>query len=95
MYDITDQDSFVKVGQWVKELRKYLTADTPIVIAGNKCDMSNRQIPLEEAERYPVLLTWYSYARQVGSEHFSSSAKSGQGVIDIFTTLAKSIHLLC
>jgi hypothetical protein len=31
-----------------------------------------------------------SYARQVGSEHFSSSAKSGQGVIDIFSTLAKS-----
>ena len=51
MYDITDQDSFVKVGQWVKELRKYLTADTPIVIAGNKCDMQNRQIPLEEAEK--------------------------------------------
>ena len=52
VYDITDQDSFVKVGQWVKELRKYLTADTPIIIAGNKCDMQNRQIPLDEAERY-------------------------------------------
>jgi hypothetical protein len=32
----------------------------------------------------------YSYARGVGSEHFSTSAKSGQGVIDIFTTLARS-----
>jgi hypothetical protein len=35
-------------------------------------------------------LNIYSYARQVGSEHFSSSAKSGQGVIEIFSTLAKS-----
>jgi GTPase SAR1 family protein len=39
------------VGQWVKELRKYLPIETPIIIAGNKSDMSNRQIPLEEAER--------------------------------------------
>jgi hypothetical protein len=35
-----------------------------------------------------------SYARQVGSEHFSSSAKSGQGVIEIFSTLAKSKSFL-
>lgn len=36
------------------------------------------------------LVIQYSYARGVGSEHFSTSAKSGQGVIDIFTTLARS-----
>lgn len=42
VYDITDQDSFTKVNAWVKELRKYLPGETPIVIAGNKCDMSNR-----------------------------------------------------
>jgi GTPase SAR1 family protein len=42
VYDITDQDSFTKVGQWVKELRKYLPGETPIIIAGNKCDMQNR-----------------------------------------------------
>ena len=50
MYDITDQDSFTKVTKWVTELKKYLSPDTPIVIAGNKCDVPNRQIPLEEAE---------------------------------------------
>ena len=37
-----------------------------------------------------TILNISSYARQVGSEHFSSSAKSGQGVIEIFSTLAKS-----
>jgi GTPase SAR1 family protein len=51
VYDITDQDSFARVNTWIKELRKYLPLDTPIIIAGNKCDMSNRQIPLEEAEK--------------------------------------------
>jgi Ras-related protein Rab-2A len=50
VYDITDIDSFDKVNIWVKELKKYLPAETPIVIAGNKCDLSNRMIPLERAE---------------------------------------------
>lgn len=52
VYDITDLDSFQKVTAWVKELRKYLTQETPIIIAGNKCDLANRQIPIEEAENY-------------------------------------------
>ena len=47
MYDITDLDSFDKVKTWVNELRKYLPVDTPIIIAGNKCDVPNRMIPLE------------------------------------------------
>lgn len=51
MYDITDQDSFTKVNTWTKELRKYLPGEIPIIIAGNKCDMSNRVIPLDEAEK--------------------------------------------
>ena len=39
VYDITDIDSFKKVERWVKELRTYLPAGTPIIIAGNKCDL--------------------------------------------------------
>ena len=51
VYDITDVDSFEKVQTWVKELRKYLPKTTPILIAGNKCDMeSKRQISLDKAE---------------------------------------------
>ncbi len=50
VYDITDVDSFAKVKVWVNELHQYLEPQTPIVIAGNKCDISNRQIPLEDAE---------------------------------------------
>jgi len=42
VYDITDNDSFVRAGMWVKELRKYISMDVPIAIAGNKCDIDNR-----------------------------------------------------
>jgi GTPase SAR1 family protein len=40
----------------VKELKKYLPLDTPIVIAGNKCDLPNRMIPIERAEAYDTCL---------------------------------------
>lgn len=51
MYDITDLESWSKVNMWMKELQTYLPKDTPILITGNKCDIPNRQIPLDEAER--------------------------------------------
>jgi Ras-related protein Rab-21 len=51
VYDITDLESWAKVNIWVKELQRFLPAETPIIITGNKCDIPNRQIPLDEAER--------------------------------------------
>ena len=50
VYDITDRDSYEKVRTWVDELRLFLPIDTPIAIAGNKCDLaSSRQIEKDEA----------------------------------------------
>lgn len=51
VYDITDLESWSKVSKWVKELQMYLPQETPIIITGNKCDIPNRQIPIDEAER--------------------------------------------
>jgi hypothetical protein len=42
VYDITDLESWSKVNIWVKELQRYLPAETPIIITGNKCDLPNR-----------------------------------------------------
>ncbi len=52
VYDITDVDSFKRMEQWMKELKTYLPEGTPILIVGNKCDLPNRQISIEDAEAY-------------------------------------------
>ena len=52
VYDQTDVDSFAKLKTWAIELRKYLDADTPIVIAGNKCDLPTRAVDLADAQSY-------------------------------------------
>lgn len=52
VYDITDEDSFQKVKNWVKELKKMLGSDIVIAIVGNKTDLEkDRHVPADEAER--------------------------------------------
>jgi len=81
VYDITDNDSFVRVQNWVKELRKMLGTDIALAIAGNKIDMErNRVVPLEKAE---------AYAASVGAKHYSTSAKLNKGVNELFLDLTK------
>lgn len=82
VYDITDTDSFEKVQTWVQELRLYLPDDTPIAIAGNKYDLSNRQITQKEAE---------DYANSINGAHFDTSAKTGKGIEEIFTEITKAV----
>jgi Ras-related protein Rab-21 len=83
VYDITSQDSFNKVQNWVKELRKMLGKQIAIVIAGNKCDLAReRAVSLDEATRY---------AASVGAQHFETSAKLNKGLDDMFVALTRSL----
>ncbi|XP_034839197.1 ras-related protein Rab-21 [Maniola hyperantus] len=83
VYDITDEESFGKVKNWVKELKKMLGSDIVLVIAGNKIDLEHeRMVPLEEAE---------SYANMVGAKHFYTSAKLNQGVEELFLELTREM----
>jgi Ras-related protein Rab-21 len=53
VYDITDAESFNKVKNWVKELKKIVGNDIIIVIAGNKIDLEkNRNVDESEALKY-------------------------------------------
>jgi len=81
VYDITDRESFLKVQNWVKELRKMLGKEVVLAIAGNKSDLErNRVVSVEEAEKY---------AESVGAKHFSTSAKLNKGLEELFLDLTK------
>lgn len=83
VYDITDRDSFTKVRNWVKELRKIVGKNIVLVIAGNKADMEkHRQV--EEAEAK-------AYADSVGAIHIQCSAKTGKNVEQAFLELTKGM----
>ncbi|XP_049786564.1 ras-related protein Rab-21 [Schistocerca cancellata] len=81
VYDITDQDSFQKVKNWVKELKKMLGSDICLIICGNKIDLEKqRTVPIEVAEEY---------AQSVGAKHFSTSAKLNRGIEEMFLDLSQ------
>ncbi|XP_034941474.1 ras-related protein Rab-21 [Chelonus insularis] len=81
VYDITNNDAFQKVKNWIKELRKMLGNDVCLVIAGNKIDLEkDRNVTVEEAEEY---------AKQVGAVHFHTSAKQNRNIEELFLDLTK------
>ncbi|KAI5701137.1 ras-related protein Rab-21 [Diaphorina citri] len=81
VYDITDEDSFEKVKNWVKELKKMLGNDICLTIAGNKIDLEKqRTVMQEDAEKY---------AQSVGAVHFHTSAKMNRGIEEMFLELSQ------
>ncbi|XP_072016556.1 ras-related protein Rab-21-like [Amphiura filiformis] len=81
VYDITDEDSFTKVKNWVKELRKMLGNDIALCIAGNKIDLEKqRNVSVAEAE---------AYAATVGAKHYLTSAKLNKGIEEMFLDVSK------
>ncbi|XP_071112352.1 ras-related protein Rab-21-like [Haliotis cracherodii] len=83
VYDITDEDSFQKVKNWVKELRRMLGNDVSLCIAGNKTDLEKeRHVPVADAE---------AYAASVGARHFHTSAKLNKGIEEMFLDLSKGM----
>lgn len=83
VYDITDRDSFTKVRNWVKELRRIVGKNIVLVIAGNKCDLEkSRQVDEKEAQEY---------AESVGAIHILCSAKSGKNVDAGFLEITKGM----
>jgi len=81
VYDITDEDSFVKVKNWVRELRKMLGDNIELCIAGNKIDL--------EKDRKVDKATALQYSQSVGAKHYDTSAKLDKGVSDMMLDLTK------
>eukprot|EP01138_Halocafeteria_seosinensis_P007656 gb/GECG01007824.1/.p1 GENE.gb/GECG01007824.1/~~gb/GECG01007824.1/.p1 ORF type:complete len:198 (+),score=19.90 gb/GECG01007824.1/:1-594(+) len=86
VYDVTDQKSFERVQTWVKELKKIVGEGIAISIAGNKCDMTKQWVVKKQEAS--------SYAKGIGATHQLTSAKSGQGVEQVFTNLVQGMLLV-
>lgn len=79
VYDITDKQSFDNVQMWIKFLDEI--QDAQIFIVGNKCDLLERQVVLEEAKN--------KY-----SEYFicETSAHSNKNVNLLFETIISKLY---
>ena len=44
VFDKTNQKSFNSAGNWIQSIYKVKATDTPVVVAGNKSDLVDKQI---------------------------------------------------
>ncbi|KAJ3905841.1 GTP-binding protein RAB5 [Lentinula edodes] len=83
VYDITQSASLEKARNWIRELQRQADPSIVIALCGNKSDLSaRRQVSEEEAKKY---------AEEEGLMWAETSAKTGEGVSEIFTAIGKRI----
>lgn len=85
VYDITQTASLEKARTWIRELQRQADPSIVIALCGNKSDLAaRRQVTQEEAKKY---------ADEEGLMWGETSAKSGEGVSDIFTAIGEDMLL--
>lgn len=83
MYDVTNEESFNSVQDWVTQIKTYSWDNAQVILVGNKSDM--------EAERVVTYDRGKQLAEQLGLEFFETSAKENINVKNVFERLVDTI----
>ncbi|XP_023161753.2 ras-related protein Rab-3 isoform X2 [Drosophila hydei] len=84
MYDVTNEDSFNSVQDWVTQIKTYSWDNAQVILVGNKCDMEDQRVISFERGR--------QLADQLGVEFFETSAKENVNVKAVFERL---VDIIC
>ncbi|EJU02820.1 GTP-binding protein RAB5 [Dacryopinax primogenitus] len=83
VYDITQSASLEKAKSWIRELQRQADPSIVIALCGNKSDLAaRRQVSQEEAQKF---------AEEEGLMWCETSAKTGEGVNEIFDRIAHKL----
>ncbi|KAK8808498.1 hypothetical protein WA158_008399 [Blastocystis sp. Blastoise] len=83
VYDVTDQDSFNNVKQWLHEIDRYANENVNKLLVGNKCDLTAKKVIGYETAK--------EFADSLGIEFVETSAKNATNVETAFLTMAREI----
>eukprot|EP00158_Paraphelidium_tribonemae_P002552 Partr_v1_DN25460_c0_g1_i6_m53728 putative member RAS oncogene family len=83
VYDVTDNDTFNNVKQWLQEIDRYASEGVNKLLVGNKSDLVQKK-----AVEYQVAK---DFADQLGIPFLETSAKNATNVEQAFLTMAKQI----
>ena len=83
MYDISDRETFVDIGRWLESIKEEKGENFPLIIVGNKCDLTEvRQITKEEGEKL---------AKDNGFSFMETSCKDGINIEESVQMLVLNI----
>jgi Ras-related protein Rab-1A len=83
VYDVTSQESFDHVNDWLKEVNRYASEGTCKLLAGNKSDRSTDKVVTTERAK--------EFADDIGIPFLETSAKSASNVEEAFLTMASEL----
>jgi Ras-related protein Rab-1A len=83
VYDVTEQDTFNNVKQWLQEIERYASENVQKLLVGNKCDLTAKKVVDFSAAK--------EYADQIGIPFLETSAKNATNVEQAFMTMAAEI----
>ncbi|XP_032366557.1 ras-related protein ORAB-1 [Etheostoma spectabile] len=84
VYDVTEQESFNNVRQWLDEIDRYACENVSRLLVGNKCDLVSKKVV--DAG------TAQDLASSLKIPFLETSAKSADNVERAFLTMASEIH---
>uniref|UniRef100_A0A8C4X860 RAB22A, member RAS oncogene family n=1 Tax=Erpetoichthys calabaricus TaxID=27687 RepID=A0A8C4X860_ERPCA len=83
VYDITKEESFQTLKNWVKELRQHGPPNIVVAIAGNKCDLTDaREVSERDAK---------DYADSIHAIFVETSAKNAININELFLEISQRI----
>ncbi|KAG6749261.1 hypothetical protein POTOM_046304 [Populus tomentosa] len=83
VYDVTDQESFNNVKQWLNEIDRYASDNVNKLLVGNKSDLtSNKVVSYEQAK---------AFADEIGIPFMETSAKDATNVEQAFMAMSAAI----
>ena len=85
VFDITNKDSFHKLKAWMNDAKQNINDYTELVIAENKIDLEEKRNVTKEVIK--------DFGEKNNLEIFSTSAKSGEGINEIFSYLVSKLFL--
>jgi len=83
VYDVTDQESFNNVKQWLNEIDRYANENVNKLLVGNKSDLTSRKVVDHETAK--------AFADELGIKFLETSAKNATNVEQAFMTMAQEI----
>ncbi|XP_075605813.1 LOW QUALITY PROTEIN: ras-related protein Rab-1A [Balearica regulorum gibbericeps] len=83
VYDVTDQESFNNVKQWLQEIDRYASENVNKLLVGNKCDLTTKKVV--------DYTTAKEFADSLGIPFLETSAKNATNVEQSFMTMAAEI----
>lgn len=83
VYDVTNEDSFDHLNQWLQEIERYGTENVVKILVGNKCDLAaTRKVSYETAAEF---------AESMEMAYFETSAKMAINVEESFMQMCRNI----